>query len=358
MADTTDPLEAVRAIFAGATPRDLESETLDFKEPAANDRETLKRVTHAALCFANASGGSVVLGVRDDASGPEAFVGTELSREEVQRQVYDSTSPALLVDPRRVGVVVGDRPVSLLDIRVPQSPEIHSDSKGYAPRRVGTDCLPLDPVQQRLLREERLGLDWSAGPSDRAVADIRTDALETARARLARFTDSRRELAKVNDEDLLRALGVVGEGGELLRAGELLFCTVEAGASSPRVLYQHRATAGGEPDSIDRVESPLILAFEETLGLVSARRQLTPVTLPDGQQIQVEDFPELAVREALANALIHREYHHETTVLVDHSPEVFVVSSPGPLVSGVTPSNILTHPSRPRTQLWQRRLAC
>ncbi len=35
-------------------------------------------------------------------------------------------------------------------------------------------------------------------------------------------------------------------------------------------------------------------------------------------------------------------------VHVDHSPQVLVVSSPGPLVGGVTPENILTHPSKPR----------
>ncbi len=33
---------------------------------------------------------------------------------------------------------------------------------------------------------------------------------------------------------------------------------------------------------------------------------------------------------------------------VIHSPEFLVVTSPGPLVSGVTPDNILTHPSKPR----------
>jgi ATP-dependent DNA helicase RecG len=82
--------------------------------------------------------------------------------------------------------------------------------------------------------------------------------------------------------------------------------------------------------------------------LVQARRNMAPVTLPDGQQLQIEDFPELAVREALANAVIHRDYHLADPVHVEHSPEVFKVMSPGPLVSGVTPQNILTHPSKPR----------
>ncbi len=75
---------------------------------------------------------------------------------------------------------------------------------------------------------------------------------------------------------------------------------------------------------------------------------MTPVNLPDGQQIQIEDFPTLAAREALANAVIHRDYHLREPVNVIHSPDLLVVTSPGPLVSGVTPDNILTHPSKPR----------
>jgi len=35
-------------------------------------------------------------------------------------------------------------------------------------------------------------------------------------------------------------------------------------------------------------------------------------------------------------------------VTIEHSPAVFALTSPGPLVSGVTPENILTHPSKPR----------
>jgi ATP-dependent DNA helicase RecG len=37
-------------------------------------------------------------------------------------------------------------------------------------------------------------------------------------------------------------------------------------------------------------------------------------------------------------------------VAVEHSPTVFVVESPGPLVAGVNELNILTHPSKPRNR--------
>jgi ATP-dependent DNA helicase RecG len=177
--------------------------------------------------------------------------------------------------------------------------------------------------------------------------------LDVARDRLATFTDKRRELAALSKRDLLRALNVVANDGMLTRAGAVLFCAPEDG-EGPRLVYQYRSTPGGEPTAIERLEGPLILEFERLLDLVAVRRHLTPVTLPDGQQIHLDDFPELAVREAAANGLIHRDYHVSGPVTVEHSPAVFVVSSPGPLVSGVTPQNILTHPSKPRNHLLAR----
>ena len=72
------------------------------------------------------------------------------------------------------------------------------------------------------------------------------------------------------------------------------------------------------------------------------------MTLPKGQQIPIEDFPNLAVREALTNGVVHRDYQVAGPVTVSHSPQLFEISSPGPLVAGVTPHNILTHDSKPR----------
>jgi ATP-dependent DNA helicase RecG len=142
---------------------------------------------------------------------------------------------------------------------------------------------------------------------------------------------------------------VIASDGTLTRAGEIIFCG--RGRNAPaRLVYQYRVTPGGEPSAIERFDGPLLLEFERVLDAIRARRHMTPITLPDGQQIHVEDVPALAVREALANALVHRDYHLGQPVSIDHSPEVFLVASPGPLVSGVTPENIITHPSKPRNR--------
>lgn len=309
----------------------------------------MKEIAQAAVCFANAGGGQIVVGVEDRPGGPEAITGTDLTDDEVRRRIWELSRPNLTAFVVRRQT----RGVTLLVIRVPESPEIHSDPQGRAPERIGKECVPMDPMAQQRKREERRGIDWSAKPSDRSLDELSRLALATVRDRLARLPDDRRTMARLSDEDLLRSLGCLDGAGRLTHAGEVLFCEPAAGAPDT-IVFQSRLTPGGEP-SAERVRAPLALAFERALELVRARSAPPrPVTLPDGQLLAVEDFPDLAVREAVANALLHRDYHFAEPIHVDHSPQVLVVSSPGPLVGGVTPANILTHPSKPRNMCLAR----
>lgn len=332
-------------IKAGARPHDLESHFLEFKEQSGSFKDTMILLARTAVCFANASGGTIIVGLDDDGTGPSAFRGCTLDPTEVQRRVYQLTEPALLVTTQRIQFDGMD----LLIVWVPESCEIHADTQGRASRRMGTDCLTLTPRDQERLREERRGFDWSAQPAGLGVMDTAPQAVEVARDTLARFDDDRRPLAELSRSDLLRALGVVDRRGRLLNAGAVLFCDPLAHLGC-QILYQYRSTPGGEATAVERLGGPLLPAFERTLQFVRARRNVTPVNLPGGQQIELADFPEAAVREALSNAVLHRDYRLDGPVNVEHSPSSFVVVSPGPLMGGVTVENILTHPSKPRNR--------
>jgi ATP-dependent DNA helicase RecG len=340
---------ALRRVWAGTAAHELESSTLDFKEQGqAGVKDFMRDLAGDAVCFANASGGALVVGVDDKQAGPAAFKGTDLDREEVRKRIYEWSIPHLLVEAEERQVAS----TRLLIIFVQQSIDVHADTQGRARRRVSRDCLLMSPNEVALLREERWDFDWSNKPSERTLDEVSPTALEVARRSLAILTDeARRKYARLSDRDLLAALGVISEQGELLRAGELLFCETSL---SPMLQYHYRQTPGGEPRAIERIEAPLVLAFEKVLGLVQARLNQTPISLPNGQQIEIADFPHLAIREAIANAIVHQDYRLHRPVFIDHSPEVFVVTSPGPLVSGVTPENILTHPPRPRNRILAR----
>lgn len=297
-------------------------------------------IVDAAICFANSRGGHAVIGVVDKAPGAAALLGTEIAVEQVRRRVYELTNPPLLVDVHE-RYVDG---VRLVDVAVPEGADVHADSQGRASWRVGTQCLPMGPAQIQILRQDRTGFDPSASRSSRSAAEVDPTALNLCRSLLRSLVDRRRELANLSADDLLSALGLVADDGQLLVAGELLLCT----PAETAVLYQYRTTPGGEPSDVERLRLPLVIAQQEVLRRIRARRTMTPVSLPNGQQLEIDDFPDLAFREALTNALVHRDHGQSGPVDVDHSPQVLTVTSPGPLVSGVTVDNILTTPSRPR----------
>ena len=333
---------ALGSIAGGTRPADVESETLDFKADARNVKETMALMADAAACFANAGGGTVLLGVRDSIAGLGAFAGTALDPLAVKQAIYDRTVPPLLVNAYHLR----HNGVALVVAEVPSGLELHADTAGRIRHRVGTQCVPMTPRMQELRRLERSASDYSGELADAAPSDIDPDAIDAARRLLRRTEDELFPLADSTDIDLLRHLGVVDGEDRLLRAGEMLFC--DPGDERHWVLYQHAATPGGEPNIVERLRGPLITVLDRLAELVWTRRTITPLTLPDGSQIEIADFPLEAVREAVANALLHRELRIERPVSVSHSPDTFIVESPGRLVPGITKDNILTHPSKPR----------
>ena len=144
----------------------------------------------------------------------------------------------------------------------------------------------------------------------------------------------------------MSALGLTARPGMLNRAGaRLLTAPAE---SDPQVAYQFRPTPGSEPVAVVRLAEPLVVAYERVLELVEARNDAITVQLERGAQMEIFDFLPLAIEEAVANALIHRDFRLRGPVVVDHSPQVLSITSSGPLVYGVTRENILTHRSKPR----------
>jgi hypothetical protein len=275
-------------VWAGVRAGDVEGIRLDFKQDSRGTKESYRIALDAALCLANTVGGSVVFGVVDDAAGPAALIGSGLDSTEVRRYVHENTRPQLLVE-----VVEHEfRGHRLVVLVVEADQELYCDTRGRAPHRIGTECVGMDPATQQRVREERRGFDPSAAPArDEAVDPV---AVAHARRRLqASLRPERAGLAKLSDEDLLRALGVSYAGGRLLDAGHRL-----VGVDRVQVLYTYRESPAGEPRVVERLTGSLLVVYDRVMALVSLRRQVTPVTLPDGQQLQVEDFPELAVREA------------------------------------------------------------
>jgi ATP-dependent DNA helicase RecG len=351
-------LEAVLArIGIGGPAREFESQHLDFKRPAETIKSTLAGLADAAVCFANAEGGTLVLGIDDKASSRAgALVGSEpgYTVDLVRKGIYDRTAPPMTVSAREHL----EEGVRLVIIDVPQGIATYSNASGLATRRMGTECLPFTPQQQREVLIARGEIDWSAEPSDVLLQDLDSAEIQRARGRLREL--GKDELSELRDKPLLEALRLVTDDGEATNAAVILF----GGEDQLRSVipdygysYQYRPTAGTEATYRFRGQASFLRAVDGLLNAVERRIEIRPLNVAGGVQLQLTDYPAAAVREVVVNALLHRAYDLPGSVDIEHSSERLVVTSPGPLVAGVTPENILTHPSTPRNRLLSEAVA-
>lgn len=344
-----DVARSLDRLEQGATAADLETQTLDFKrDPATVDKfhgnpraRLIEELTTAVICFANAQGGHIVLGIDDKSHGSAAFIGTTADPEDLRARIYRNTTPPVTVDvteETRCGA-------RLLVIRVIEGLDLVTNSKGVAHQRKGTDCEPMLEDARRHLGHQRRNPDFTARRSELQREDIGRDALESVRSLLRALPDLRRQLAELHDDDLLRSLGALDAHGDLLVAGELLLCTPD----HDTIDILSRPSPGAEP-STRRLRLPVVQALSTTLGHVNAaiNPEVASIALPSGQELALPDFSPLAVEEAITNALVHRDYRIRDRVVIDHSTTSLTVHSPGSLPYGVDRDRLLSTVSIPR----------
>lgn len=340
-----DALDRMLAEIAEGRYAAAASETLDleFKTDGRSVKDDLANIAEAAACLANSAGGLVVVGVDDKATGPGAFVGTRLDPERARLRIYEITQPPLLVESERRVTPHSD----VLVLIVPSSTQVHSANGKIPTERVADRCLPMTTERIAAVTAQKTGRDWSVQPSGMSASEVDPVAMRVAREMLARSNDlGKRRLAEASDVDLLRALGVVLEDQALTNAGALLF--TRAYERTVLISYTHRRTPAGQLTSNEQLTGPLVVALQRVFDLIEARLETTPVSIGKGQQLHIADLPEPAVREAVVNGLMHREYFSAERTAVEHTVTQLRVSSPGGFVPGVNVDNVLTTSSRTR----------
>lgn len=331
---------SLQSIADGATADSQESDTLDFKTVGRSVTDTLTDLAEAAACFANAHGGTLVVGVRDNVPGEAAFSGSSLDPTRTVSRIYELTDPGLIVSATSIRFSA----VELTVVSIPPSPDIHQ-VKGRATERVGKSCEPMSASRIAHVQLDRRGDDWSSKSSGSEVDAVSPVAVEVARDLLKQSQDpERRSWADLSWPDLCRRLGVLTTTGHLTNGGAMLF----ADTGRPHVHYTRRVPRAGLLAANDQIAGSGVWAIRRLLELIEGRIERTAILTPTGAQLLIGDLPESAVREAVVNAFMHRDYRSADPIRVEHGSSRLRVTSPGGFVPGVTVDNVLTVSSRSR----------
>ena len=315
-----------------------------------SDRDLLA----AVVALANTEGGALLLGVEDDGR----VTGLHHNHRDttgLAALIANRTNPSLTV--RVVPCPIGQQ--NIAQIHVPKSRQLVSTSEGLLQRRrIGPDgkpeAVPFYP-HEFTQRQSVLGLtDPSALPLHNLTAgDLNPLERQRIREAIRRYGGDS-TLIPLADEELDGALGLVStvEGARRPTLAGLLFLGREEQLRQhiPASEVAFQVLDGTDVRVNEFFRKPLLQSFEEIERLFAAR--LAEKEVQVGLfRVPIPNFDRRVFREALVNALVHRDYARLGAVHVRIDDDGMAISNPGGFVEGVTLQNLLVTEPRPRNPL-------
>ncbi|NJE31490.1 DeoR family transcriptional regulator [Thermococcus sp. 18S1] len=309
-----------------------ENDGVEFKE-----NPDIKKILIAVSAFANTHGGLIIIGVRDRDG---KVVGVQIGKETLAKlanEIAQNTEPEVI--PRLRVEKCGGKDVIVIEIdEHPVKPVM---VRGRAYKRVGNSNRKLTPKEISELFEESVGLSWDAYPVDATLDDVDLDKVKEF---------IRKVKLPSNDEvEALKKLRLI-RNGKVTRALILLF-----GKNPQEFLSQAKVRVGrfrGSEilDSVD-IEGNLFEQVEETVNTIKKHMSRRYV-IKELVREEVWDYPLEAVREAVVNAVMHRDYRMPEEVQIKVLDDRIIFWNPGGLPVGLSEEDLYReHPSKPRNRL-------
>ncbi|HET7566191.1 MAG TPA: ATP-binding protein [Gemmatimonadaceae bacterium] len=347
--------DALRRLIARGEQLDVE-----FKgetHAPLDDRELVE----AVVCQANGRGGVLLVGVEDDGrvTGARARHGTYTDPRRLEVLIAARTAPSCSVECSIVALDGHD----VIAIEIPSGLPVTSTREGVYKRRAldvhgRAHCLPFLAHEMQSREASRGALDYTA----LVAPDARWEDLDPLELERLRQTVTRNRgradaaLLGLADAEIVRALGL-GEGGDEARvervrvAGLLMVGREEA---IRRLVPVHEVAfqllSGTRVAVNDFFHAPLIRVAHELAARFDARNEEEELDV-GAVRVGVPHYSPAGFREAVHNALIHRDYVQPGAVHVQWRDEEIEVSNPGGFPDEVRLDTLLVAPPRPRNPL-------
>ncbi len=312
-----------------------EGEHLEFKEAKSN--YNFEKLVKYCVALANEGGGKIILGVTDkhprSVVGSQAFKQPERTRSGLIEQLYLNIDFSVVNHPDG----------RVLIFEVPTHP-IGSPVKykGIYWARQGDSLVALSEDRLRSIFAEA-GHDFSADICTSATMDdLDTLAIENFRRH---WIDKSRNqgLVTLTQEQLLNDAEAMVDG-KLTYASLILFGTRKAlgqHLAQAEVVFEYRASdASGPAQQRKEFRQGFFSYYDELWNLINLRNDIQH--FQSGLFVlDVPTFSERVIREAVLNAVSHRDYQLGGSVFIRQHPRRLVLESPGGFPVGINEENIL-----------------
>lgn len=312
-----------------------ENEHLEFKE--AKENFHFGNLIKYSVALTNEGGGKLILGVTNKIPrrvvGSNAFENLERTKAGLAERLHMRVDAEELSHPNG-RVVIFHAPPRPIGMPI--------QFEGAYWMRVGEDLVPMTQDQLKRIFAEAQP-DFSAEICiDSATSDLELSAISRFRALWYRKSGNE-NLRNVSDEQLLHDAELI-VGDNITYAALVLLGSKRAlgrHLAQAEVVFEYRSNEASIPFQ-QRIEyrQGFFLFFDELWEIVNLRNDLQH--FQHGPFIyDIPTFNEDVVREALLNAVSHRDYRLGGSVFVRQFPTKLEIVSPGGLPEGITPENIL-----------------
>lgn len=340
-----------------------ESRTLEFKRMGEN--KVVRKQLETVCAFANTEGGILCLGVADEkqGSGTDRLYGIEENQEaldELTRKVRTQYHPPIeTVSFIRLPCTLRDgKAGNVVLVRVAKSDKVHSivDDGTWTRLDAGNREMTAAEITElsyrrgvRSAESEPVAIDWS-------LLDTPTWAEFAAGRGFGRTRPLPEQMSQIG-----LAEKVAGEW--LPRCAAVLLFAEEPGgllaahgtrAEVRLVIYQGKAAEAGAKPNMRKpprtLRGPLIRLIDDTVRTVLDELSQGVELASSGFKAQ-HLYPERVVKEAIVNAIIHRDYRLNREIIIRIFDDRLEVDSPGVFPGAITPANIASGGSKARNPL-------
>ncbi len=299
----------------------IENETTELKEIAVDD---LKK---EVIAFANCNGGKIYIGVADDGT----IVGVEKPDEELLRitnMMRDAIKPDITMFLLYELLYIDEKAVILIEIQRGMNRPYYLAAKGLRPEgvyvRQGTSCVSAsnDAIRQMIRETDGDIFEEMRSLQQELTFDI---AAKTFSERNLDFTAVQMQtLGILNNDHIYTNLGLL--------LSDQCPHTIKAAtfAGINQNMFQDRREFSGS----------LLQQLNDAYNYIDFRNQ-TQATFDKLYRIDTRDYPEVALREALLNALVHRDYSYSASIIIGVYDDRMEFTSIGGLMPGVTLNDVL-----------------
>jgi len=313
-----------------------ESQTLEYKQSWRND--CLKAVS----AFANSDGGMLIVGL-DDMGKPSGLKNFKKLLEDIPNTIRNKLGIIPSIKPNK------KNKKDIIKITVaPCSVPISYNGKYYI--RSGSTVQELQGKDLADFLMKKSGSTWDDIVEERAgFNEINNDSIE----KFKKYAVDRIP-SIINETDntaLLQKLNLIDDK-DLKKAAVLLF------SNDPQKFYLQSVVRIGkfltdtEIQTTDIVKGNLFAQLESALEILRTKYLLSQIKYEGIHRRDILEYPYEALREAIINALIHRDYSGTSQIQIRVYPDKLMIMNEGKLPPEVPVEKLKTnHLSIPRNTL-------